>query len=698
MSPATDKDMATRHVELLTGDPNTSVCIRLIHDKDKDRSARKLKGKLSELWPDIVTAQNKGYGAFVVVNEGGDTNAQIAHIRACFVDADNVPLPIAWHLQPDFIVQRDETHWHAYWRVLDIPVDRFRDIQRRLAAHYGTDPAVCNQSRVMRLAGSIHQKFEPVGTQFFDMSDGQPSCLLGHQEDEIICGLPEIAPVQNPKQSNNCGDPVDAELLREAASYLEPDTSYDEWRDNVAAIGTANCTQAHQIAHEYSEGKLDRRKRYRDYRPSRYSGREAIDTVLKTMPRKSGGIGVGTIDKKARDAGWKGTLAPRPTAQDTFSHIASSAKNDVTPNPFSTREQDETAPPPDWLVDELLQENTDALIVAPSKHLKSFAAVDIACSIATGTPVFDTLAVKRKATSFYAAGEGASDLKKHRFTAWETAHGMPPYSADGVHVSDSVPTLSTHSLDEFIEGARAHMQPGERAGLFVIDTMNRALNGADEDKSSTASVYFNMLAKIRQHLECTTLTIHHMGKNSEKGARGSSAFYAGFDTVLVIDKAVKDKETGDYFISLHVDKQKSGEDGQVFNLRSQRVSTQDGTSLVLRPITDDEARRAAGKQIGLRRSEVGAALREFGAAPGGTNAWDGKRGGTTTRNLAELIARRRAATDARGVTDKEINVLVAALNKGARDGGTLGAYVVDTSMGRQWAIVDGVLEREVPHA
>lgn len=155
---APDIELALRHVEFGKGNLDTPVNIRLLDDRKEGRSARKLFGTVRELWPQILAAQAEGYGAFFVVNEGGDTDAEITSICAVFVDADGIPLPEQWHVPPDFIVQRDETHWHAYWRTLDLPVNRFREIQRRLAAHYGTDPAVCNPSRVMRLAGTLHQK------------------------------------------------------------------------------------------------------------------------------------------------------------------------------------------------------------------------------------------------------------------------------------------------------------------------------------------------------------------------------------------------------------------------------------------------------------------------------------------------------------------------------------------------------------
>jgi len=152
-------EAAEAHVEFITGLPDTKIHARLIHDSDKaNNPTQKLFGCLDTLWPDIESAQAQGYGTFVVVNEGGNTDAEITRVRAVFVDADDVSLPSDWHVPPDFIVQRDAMHWHAYWRVHDLEVEQFRHAQKRLAKHYGTDPAVCNLSRVMRLAGTLHQK------------------------------------------------------------------------------------------------------------------------------------------------------------------------------------------------------------------------------------------------------------------------------------------------------------------------------------------------------------------------------------------------------------------------------------------------------------------------------------------------------------------------------------------------------------
>lgn len=159
---------ASRYIELLTGSADTPVWFRLIPDKEKDREVIRLYGSLSEHWERIVNAQRAGYGVFMVVNEGGNKGASITKIRAVFIDADGRHLP-NWHVAPDFIVQRDDTHWHAYWRTNDdFPLADFPLVQKRLANHYGTDPAVIDKPRVMRIPGFLHQKGKPVPVSLID--------------------------------------------------------------------------------------------------------------------------------------------------------------------------------------------------------------------------------------------------------------------------------------------------------------------------------------------------------------------------------------------------------------------------------------------------------------------------------------------------------------------------------------------------
>jgi RepB DNA-primase from phage plasmid len=171
-----DLAVIRRHIELLTGSATTPVRLRFFPDKKSgDGRAAKSYGSIesTNIQGEVHLYQGQGMGAFIVVNDGGDTDAEIIAIRALFVDGDDVPLPLEWHNTPDFLNMRDAEHWHAIWCVAPgFPVSEFKPAQQKLAAHYGTDPAVCNPSRVMRLAGSVHQKGEPVRYMLHELREG----------------------------------------------------------------------------------------------------------------------------------------------------------------------------------------------------------------------------------------------------------------------------------------------------------------------------------------------------------------------------------------------------------------------------------------------------------------------------------------------------------------------------------------------
>ncbi|HZK90308.1 MAG TPA: hypothetical protein VFC56_09200, partial [Stellaceae bacterium] len=166
------RDAAAEHIELLTGSPDTPMHFRVFPDdkKSADKFGQDFYGTVAEVWPEIQNWQSQGCGVFVIPNEGGANDAAITHIRTLFIDMDGQHPPERWHVQPDFFVERDDLHRHAYWLVADCPVAEFKTAQRRLAACYGSDPKVCNPSRVMRLAGTLHLK-EPAHPRHITVED-----------------------------------------------------------------------------------------------------------------------------------------------------------------------------------------------------------------------------------------------------------------------------------------------------------------------------------------------------------------------------------------------------------------------------------------------------------------------------------------------------------------------------------------------
>lgn len=292
--------LGARHIELLTGSADTNCHFRLLRGAGFGRN---LSGNLGALWSIIDAGQRDGWQVFVVVNEGGHTTAEIARVRALFVDGDGVPTPLFWHARPDFIVRRDATHWHAYWLVADMPKAEFKSAQRRLAACYGTDPKVCDLPRVMRLAGSLHLKdaARPLlvtieGDECARQPRGARSAV------ELLAGLPETAVATRSVTAVPLGEPISLEILADVLGHLDPGCDRNEWRDIIAALRAAPVPDdddesgRRQLAHEWSE------------RGHNYTGPEDVDRVFNDMV-PGGGINVGTLIAKARGAGYDGPIS-----------------------------------------------------------------------------------------------------------------------------------------------------------------------------------------------------------------------------------------------------------------------------------------------------------------------------------------------------------------------------------------------------
>jgi hypothetical protein len=153
-------------------------------------------GSLADLWPWVEARQAAGCGIFGTVNatpDGYRQAADVTHVRALFVDFDGKEPDRQWHLEPSMIV-RSGRGLHAYWTLDPWPVANaaeFKDAQHRLARHYGSDPAVCDLPRVMRLAGTWHQKGEPFMVTIVDQT-GE----VYHPADVLagIAPMPEPAP------------------------------------------------------------------------------------------------------------------------------------------------------------------------------------------------------------------------------------------------------------------------------------------------------------------------------------------------------------------------------------------------------------------------------------------------------------------------------------------------------------------------
>jgi hypothetical protein len=312
-----DLALAQRHVELLTGSADTVCCFRLLPVLPGKRS--NLRGIITELWPQIVTAQDEDkQNVFIVVNGGGHDGDAINHLRAGFIDCDGTAEPpTTFHIEPDFLIHRDATHWHAYW-LLDIQktnapweaAGQWEDAQRRLAAHYDTDKGVHDLPRIMRLAGSLHLKdpTHPYLVRIEPRRAGAP-----RSGPELMAGIPLLPePPPHTAPSPASGEPVSIDIVRDMLDCVSPDRHREEsrpdvgWRDLVVAVMSApgpEHAELRKLAHDWVGRNA-----------ITTSGSTAeIDHVIDTMPpvRKSKGdqVSFGTLVKLARAGGYTGPIS-----------------------------------------------------------------------------------------------------------------------------------------------------------------------------------------------------------------------------------------------------------------------------------------------------------------------------------------------------------------------------------------------------
>lgn len=189
----------------------------------------------------------------------------------------------------------------------------------------------------------------------------------------------------------------------------------------------------------------------------------------------------------------------------------------------------------DWLVDGYLENDALGMLYGPSGGGKSFVAVSLACSIATGTKWFG-MSVKQGAV-FYIAGEGHQGLTR-RFAAWS--------KATGTAITKETPLFKSNRAVQFLDADSAEVVTtevhalAERTGyvpsLIQIDTLARNFGNGDENKQQDANRFVEAMDALRRQFGCHIMVVHHAGHDSER-ARGSSVFRAAMDQELHVKGA-----------------------------------------------------------------------------------------------------------------------------------------------------------------
>lgn len=201
----------------------------------------------------------------------------------------------------------------------------------------------------------------------------------------------------------------------------------------------------------------------------------------------------------------------------------------------------------DWIVDDIIPNNSIGMVFGPSGSGKSHIVFSMAAMIANGLPWFDK---ETKANGvLIMAGEGLSGIAR-RFKAIENEHGI---TIDQSKLFVSNKAIGVDTFKGIEEVSHAIEELDEPPKLIIIDTLSRHLMKSEENSNDDMARVINQLDQLRVKYECTIVIVHHTGKASHQGARGASALKANVDFSFEVKG--KDKEC-----SLTCDKMKDSDD------------------------------------------------------------------------------------------------------------------------------------------
>lgn len=265
------------------------------------------------------------------------------------------------------------------------------------------------------------------------------------------------------------------------------------------------------------------------------------------------------------------------------------------------------APPLKWLVRGVIsREGLFSMFGAPGSG-KSFLMLALAAAVAGAASDWFGRRVECCPVT-YCVLEGEAGMSK-RVRAW-ALHNESKLPESLRFMTQPFDLLDPAAV---VALATAVREVNGAGGMVVLDTLNRATPGADENSSVDMGKIIAAAKRLQGLLGGVVLLVHHSGKDAAKGLRGHSSLHAALDGAIEVTGGGDQREW-------RVAKSKDDETGTVYGFRLVTVTLGDDeygdpiTSCVAVPDESAEAikrvRMPQGKNQKAALEAVTAALRD----------------------------------------------------------------------------------------
>jgi len=586
--PAVDLDMTRKFLVRLTGEDAPFMWFEGIYpspvkshpNEPQVRQRRyppvQATGTLANCREQLEDWNRAGYGIYYAVNAvaGAKRRAsEVQELRAIWADFDSKLFASGEDcekavrrcistLEPHIIVESSPGNYHVYWLVNSTDIERAKRIMQSIAQNFGSDSAVANVGGILRLPGFLHTKGEPVLTRMtisesvtspysiddlagaFGEAEKRPTAevlsIFDHIPDHVRRD-PEEVKMANAALLGGIESLVTKpEEIRGILSYLNPDMPNDQWVRVIWAIKaqTMGADYGLNLVNQWSRGDFIRAGLR--HSADKYEDESDVEGVWNRgrSTAQDGDVTLGTVVKWARENGYAGSLSASIGAVATIltaaaikpveSEFGASTGPSKRRSIFITGDELLAAPARiKWLVAGILPAGSVAMLFGESGAGKSFLALDLALSVATGQS-WHSQRVKAGPV-WYLAGEGFNGLRL-RVRAWRKVHGGDlgrfrvttgaiPFDSEG----------AAQLSQEIAEAQAAQDLPR----LVVVDTLARHLVG-DENSQKDAAQFVRLCGEIAAATGAAILVVHHSGHIAKERARGSSALRAAVDVEMAL--------------------------------------------------------------------------------------------------------------------------------------------------------------------
>lgn len=208
-----------------------------------------------------------------------------------------------------------------------------------------------------------------------------------------------------------------------------------------------------------------------------------------------------------------------------------------------------------WLVQGMLGAGELSCLYGHPGSTKSLIAGDLAFHIAAGQEWFGRKT--QQGGVIYVAAERAFVVMR-RFHALKLHSGQHDIPLAVVSGSVDLRRNLDHTLAIAEFANKLAAESGTQPALIVIDTINRALAGGDENTSSDMGLLIGRLTRLQETTRAHVLTVHHMPVDGSR-MRGHGSLLGACDTTALVVK-----DSTDAICTVTVQKANDGPEGEKF--------------------------------------------------------------------------------------------------------------------------------------